>query len=383
MAERLRVCYLGAYDREHVRNSVIIEGLRQAGVEVIEIHELIWRDTAERVSSASRGVLQPRLWYRLARAHAALAWRYIKSSRHDLVIVGHPGHPELLLARLLAWARRKPLVFDALTSLYETVVEDRALFPAASLHARLLLHAEKLLYRLPDRILVDTDTQAELIRARYRVAPERLRRIWVGAPDGLSSEDRIPRPAGAGFRVVYFGKFIPLHGLEQVLQAAHLLSDQTDIRFELMGSGQTYAQMRQMAQELGLENVSFLPEWLPLDVLAQRVASADACLGVFGTAPKTQRVIPTKAYLALALGLPLITNDSPGIRELLVPNEHALLCEPGDPQSLATAILRLRDDPQLAARLTRQGRALYEAHATPAAVAAQVQAVAAELTTPA
>ena len=381
MSTRLRICYLGAYDREHVRNSVIIGGLRRAGVEVIEIHEPIWRDTAERVSSASRGLLQPRLWYRLARAHATLAWRYIKTPQHDLVIVGYPGHPELPLARLLTWLRRKPLLWDALTSLYETVIEDRGLLSPASPSARLLLQAEKLLYRLPDRILIDTHTQALLIQSRYGIGPKRLRRVWVGAPDDLPCTDQ-RAPTGGDFRVVYFGKFIPLHGLEQVLRAAYLLRDQLDIRFELMGSGQTYPEMRQMAQELGLDNVRFMPEWLPLNVLAQRVAGAGACLGIFGVAAKTQRVIPTKAYLALALGIPLITNDSPGIRELLVPDIHALLCRPNDPESLAAAILRLRDNPDLAVRLVRQGRALYDSQGTPAAIAAQVQAIIAELTLP-
>ena len=378
MSRRLRVCYLGAYDREHVRNRVIIRGLQRAGVEVIEIHEPVFCDTDERVASARRGLLQPRLWCRLARAHAFLAWRYLKSPPHDLVIVGHPGHPELLLARLLTWLRRTPLLWDALTSLYETIVEDRDLLSATSASARWLLRAEKMLYRLPDRILVDTEAQGALIQSRYRIGPGRLRRVWVGAPDDLPSEP-VPPSSGDGFRVVYFGKFIPLHGLELVLQAAHLLRHRPDIRFELMGSGQTLTQMRQMARDLALDNVRFMPEWLPLEALAQRVAGASVCLGVFGTATKTQRVIPIKAYLAWALGLALVTNDSPGIRELVTPDVDALLCEPGDPQSLAAAILRLYDDPELADQLGRRGRALYEAHATPEAIAADILAIVAEL----
>src|SRR6266404_7464794 len=35
----LRVCYFGAYDREYVRNVVLINGLRRNGVEVVECHD--------------------------------------------------------------------------------------------------------------------------------------------------------------------------------------------------------------------------------------------------------------------------------------------------------------------------------------------------------
>jgi len=379
MAEPLRICYLGSYDREHVRNCVMITGLERLGVQVIEVHEQVWEDTAQRVSAARRGLLQPGLWWRLARAYARLAWRYTRCPRHNLVIVGHPGQLDLPLARALSKLRRVPLAFDSLVTLYDTIVEDRRLLSPDSLSARALLWLEKLLYRWPDRVLTDTEAQARFLQTRYGVRDERLRRVWVGAPDDLptppSPGARTPGP----FRVVYFGKFIPLHGLEVVLRAAHLLCGHADIRFELMGDGQTHAQMCALARELALDNVVFAPEWLPLETLAGRVAGAGACLGVFGPSAKAQRVIPTKAYLALAWGLPLVTGDSAGVTELLTHGRHALLCDPLDPRSLADAILRLYQDPALASRLARQGRALYEQHCTPAAIGAAIRDIAHEL----
>ncbi len=377
MSRQLHVCYLGTYDREHVRNRVIMDGLGRVGAKVIEVHGEIWRDTAQRVASARRGLLQPQLWWRLIRTYAQLAWRYLRCPAHDLVIVGHPGSLDLPLARLLTWLRRKPLVFDALISPYETVVDDRALLAPHSLTARALLWLERLLYRLPDRVLVDTGAQVQFLQQRFGAPPHKLRLVWVGAPDTVTEPPGAPDPNV--FRVVYFGKFIPLHGLELVLQAANLLREQREIRFELFGDGQTYPQMRALARELGLENVVFVPEWLPLPQLAERVAGAGVCLGIFGAGAKTQRVIPIKAYLALAWCLPLITGDTVGISELLRDGEHALLCDGRDPASLARGILRLYRDPALAGRLARQGRALYEQSCTPTAVGAAVLAIAGEL----
>ena len=86
---------------------------------------------------------------------------------------------------------------------------------------------------------------------------------------------------------------------------------------------------------------------------------ADVCLGIFGTTPKAARVIPYKVFAAMALGRPVITRDSPAIRELLVDGESALLCPAGDGQALAAALERLRTDASLRERIGRNGYARY------------------------
>src|SRR5262249_26539393 len=77
----------------------------------------------------------------------------------------------------------------------------------------------------------------------------------------------------------------------------------------------------------GLANVRFAREWMIEDALVARyVAPAHVCLGIFGASRKAARVLPTKALLALAVGRPLVTRDSPAARESLVDGEHAPLC---------------------------------------------------------
>ncbi len=49
----MKVCYWGTYDKGYLRNKILITGLRENGVEVVECHAGIWRDTAEKMAAAS------------------------------------------------------------------------------------------------------------------------------------------------------------------------------------------------------------------------------------------------------------------------------------------------------------------------------------------
>ena len=60
----------------------------------------------------------------------------------------------------------------------------------------------------------------------------------------------------------------------------------------------------------------------------------------------------------------MITGDTAAAHELLRDGESALLVPPGDPAALAEAMRRIAADPELAKRLSRGGRAVYEERAS-------------------
>lgn len=66
--------------------------------------------------------------------------------------------------------------------------------------------------------------------------------------------------------------------------------------------------------------------------------------------------LPQMLMEAMACGLPAISTRLVGIPDLVIDDETGLLVEPNDARQLAAAILRLRDDPDLANRLARAGR---------------------------
>jgi glycosyltransferase involved in cell wall biosynthesis len=104
--------------------------------------------------------------------------------------------------------------------------------------------------------------------------------------------------------------------------------------------------------------------WIDYEELPREYWGAGCALGIFGTSDKALRVIPNKAYQALACGTPLITGDTPAARELLTDEENALLVPPGDGAALAEAMRRVAADSELAKSLGRNGRAIYEERAS-------------------
>jgi glycosyltransferase involved in cell wall biosynthesis len=352
----MRVCYFGTYDREHHRNDIILAGLRANGVEVVECHVELWKSTEDKVASVRNG-FKPASLKRVLRAYLELLGKYPRVGRYDLMVVGHAGHFDVFLARLLATLARSPLVFDVHISLHDTIVEDRTLIKPDSLFARLIYAVDKYGCLLADMVLLDTKAHIEHFGSKFGVDTSKFRRLLVGAND--TRYQPLPRTENDDiFRVLYYGKYIPLHGVEYIIQAAKELAEYEDIRFEFVGAGQVYSQAQAMASGLGLDNITW-QEWLSPERLMRRIAEADVCLGIFGTSRKAGLVVPSKVYIGLAMKRAVITGDSPAAREVLSDGENALLCPMGDGKALASAILRLRGDPMLCRKIASNGHELF------------------------
>ena len=66
-------------------------------------------------------------------------------------------------------------------------------------------------------------------------------------------------------------------------------------------------------------------------------------------------MVPNKVWQAMAAGRPVVTADTPAVREVLEDGRTALLVPAGDPDALAEALARLAGDAALRARLGEAG----------------------------
>jgi glycosyltransferase involved in cell wall biosynthesis len=311
-------------------------------VDVHEEHVSVWDGLREGWSAG------PVRAARLALAEARLLRR--RPRGFDAFVVGYPGHFDLPAAQRAA--RGTPIVFNPLVSLADTLVADRRRFRPGSLAARALRAVDRSAFRRADLVVADTQAHAQFFAGLAELAVVEV--CFVGA------EERLFRPGWQSperFTALFVGKLIPLQGVETILAAARLAPD---IPFRIVGSGQL-APMLSSAPP----NVEHVP-WVEYEQLPAELHRAGTALGIFGTTSKAHRVIPNKAFQALACGTPLVTADTPAARELLADGDSALLVPPGDAAALAAALRRLAADGELAGRIAAGGRATYERHASEA-----------------
>ena len=340
----MHVLAYGTYQRDYPRNAQVRSCLRGAGVDVSERHVGVWDGTREAWQAG------PATAARLALAEARLA--FSRRPAADALLVGYPGHLDLAAARITAHGR--PIVFDPLVSLYDTLVADRRRFAPTSPVGRSLRRIDRAAFRTADIVVADTAAHADFYAEQFGLDSGRVRVCLVGA------EDRLFRPearADEEFSVLFVGKLIPLHGLETILAAARLAPE---LPFRIVGSGQLAGLLADAPP-----NVTHVP-WIEYAELPAAIRAAGCALGVFGTSAKASRVIPNKAFQALACGIPLVTADTPAARELLTDSVDSVLVPAGEPDALAAALRALAADPTRRHEIGNAGRATYETRASEA-----------------
>jgi glycosyltransferase involved in cell wall biosynthesis len=242
------------------------------------------------------------------------------------------------------WAARHgvPLAIDPLISAYDKQVDERRKLAAESRRAKRLLAWERDLFKRADLVVADTPAHADYFSRTLGVSPDRIQVIYVGADDALFRPVP-PRASEAGpVEVLFYGSFIPLQGPETVVEAARLYTGPA-ARWVMLGDGPLRPACEQAAR--GLDNLAF-ENWLPYEELPARIHQADILLGVFGTTPKADRVIPNKVFQALASGRPVVTRAASAYPDELSRSDDSGLIwvAAGDSQQLADQVARLAAD---------------------------------------
>lgn len=325
--EKLSICYIPGRESGYSRNRVLIRSMRQAGFKVYDC------------SHESRSIL------RYAIAFCKFA-RY--NSKCDIVFVGFLGQFLVPIIKLLT---KSPIVFDAFISVYQTMVSDRRKFKERGLLGKAAKFIDKFSCNLSDAVFLDTNQHIDYFVNELGVKRAKFVRLLIG------SDDRVMFPRASAsrdqkaFRVHFHGEFQELHGTDVIIKAARL---SPDINFVLIGKGKRFLQSVAYARIEKIDNIEFV-DAVPYEVLPEYIASADVCLGVFGTSQKATLVIPHKIYEAIACAKPVISAVSPAARELFTHKVNIFFCEPGDPNSLARAVKELKSDEKLRSALAENG----------------------------
>jgi len=123
-------------------------------------------------------------------------------------------------------------------------------------------------------------------------------------------------------------------------------------------------QLKELVKRKKLENVRFLP-YLPPDALPYSFGAGD--IAIVSMKPGTEGLcVPSKLYTALASGSAIVGIVTPNteVADLIEREQCGLRANPGDPEEIAGAILRLHEDHALLEQCRRNARSCFERYFT-------------------
>jgi colanic acid biosynthesis glycosyl transferase WcaI len=288
----------------------------------------------------------------------------LKGEKPDLIFLTVPGLPVCVPAALLSKLYGVPIILN---------LQD--ILPDAAVHVGLLTNQkmikvfsslEKFAYKTASKISVIADGFTKNLLTK-NVPSQKIIEIpnWVDVSfiKPLPKNHNYFRQENhleGKFVVLYSGNIALTQPLETLIDAAVYLVDIPEIKVVIVGKKEALDRLEKYRQQQGASNVLLLP-FQPREKLPEMLAAADV-----GMVMQKHNVIsfnmPSKIQVLLASGRAIIASvpaDGTAARAI-ERSGGGLVVTPEDPEALATAILKLYKNPDLATILGEKGRQYAE-----------------------
>lgn len=158
-------------------------------------------------------------------------------------------------------------------------------------------------------------------------------------------------PRGA-YRIVSVGRMHHNKAFDVLMQAARRLDDQgVPLEIRIIGDGSERDALEAMRTRLKLEGVVTFLGSMSEDQIIDELLDAHLFSAVSRHEP-----LGVVYMEAMALGVPTLGTTSGGVTEIITHEQNGILVEPGDPDALAKAILKLLRDPEMRKRFSTAAR---------------------------
>jgi glycosyltransferase involved in cell wall biosynthesis len=267
--------------------------------------------------------------------------------RHSKILILFPTQHAVLTLLLSRLFLKKEIILDMFISFVDTYIYDRKLAKKYSVKHFYYYFLDYLSCFISNTLIFDTEENKKYFESRFSVLKKR-KKIIIPVAVNLEKNKKITQerkssiswPKGS-FRILFYGVFIPLQGIEYIIKAAGILKKEKDIHFNIIGSGQTKKYIDHLYDRNPSGNLTFTPR-VPYQDLLSTIDQSDICLGIFGLSSKAQRVIPNKLVESMSLGKTVITEKSEAVGRFFEDKVDVILCNPGDPKDLANKIMETK-----------------------------------------
>ena len=303
-------------------------------------------------------VVVPSLRREVSASDIRAVWEVVRILRRERPAILHTHGAKAggvgRLAAILAGRSRPPVIVH---TFHGHVLEGYF----SPLRSTLFTGIERILAMVSTRLIVVSDEVGRaLIRLKVADA-DRIELVRLGfdlEPFVVSDEER--RELRESFRselsipldrrvVTFVGRIVPIKRLDRFLAVAQRLRQREDIHFLIVGDGDLRPQLESSAAARALgDHVT----WTGF----RRDLPAIYCASDVVAITSDNEGTPVSLIEAQAAGVPAVTTDVGGARDVVDDGVTGRVLDPEDVSGMADAIAEILDDPDLASRFAAAGR---------------------------
>ncbi|ACT95224.1 glycosyltransferase [Dyadobacter fermentans] len=302
---------------------------------------------------------RPSLWNKIQRmiVELTVVWR------SDIIIIPATRHQNPYKYKLAKFFK-KQIITDFYISYYDTFVTDRKTIAKESPEAAKHFKLDRNAILSSDRTIFLNGSEAEYYTRLLDIKLSDIRYSIV--PLCVDARQKAANPFANGttdkLTICWWGSYIPLHGLDKIIEAAHLLSKiMSDFEFVLFGNDDEKAMpFRNKIRELGIENFVKIDNSKSFhngQLEPFLVSRCDIALGGFGDSEKAKNVFLNKVADAFAFGIPVLSMKTKAM-DTLLSGDDIVICD-NQPQAIVDAVTALKMDRERLKKIGENGYNRY------------------------
>ncbi len=280
----------------------------------------------------------------------------------DVIYAYYPPVIVGLVAMCVGKLRRVPFVYDVQDLWPEALVATGAVKEGRI--TRLVDRLCGLIYRSAARVVVLSDGFQRALISK-NVPASKIERIFNWCDEGrmggkIDASPTIFDPRF--FNILYSGNLGAAQALEHVIEAAHLVKQNTDarVRFVFVGAGVEADRLKKRTEALALDNVQFFPK-VPVDHVGGILSGADVLLVHLADEKVFEITIPSKTQAYLMMGRPILMAVKGEAASIVKEAGAGAVVDPCQPARLAQAVLAMAAlTPEQLSAMGERGRVYYQ-----------------------
>lgn len=289
-------------------------------------------------------------------------YKFILADIVYILPMSHLSGVEIFLAKMM----NKRVIGEFYISMFDTFVNDRKTVSKNATGANKLTKLDRNFIDICDQIVFLNASEREyyLQLACREVAKHKT----VLIPLATNPKQRVMLPftneKTDTLTLCWWGTFIPLHGLEKIVESAtYLKAKNINFKLYLFGTSEEKClPYKKQIEALGLQEYVFIDNtknFADKSLDQFLIEHCDIAFGNFGDSVKAKTVMVNKVVESVSMGLPVISQKTSALAEYFEDGKSIAFCE-SEPEKIAEKVIALSKDKAAMKAMAESGYQLYE-----------------------